>query len=415
MVLNEEIITAIDIGTGKIFGLSGIMKDSGLEVIATDVRILPEDIVKKGQVADSEEVSNSIFETLQSLKKYVGERIEWVTIGIGGGHLKGSLFSKKITIEPQGREIGDTDFQMLKREIKNAVIAANGMGRKVLYSVPQEYRIDDLNGIKKEPAGMHGNTLEMKVHIITVDINQLQNISDCVKNAGAQIENTYPHSWAAAEAALTDEEKKVGCLLIDIGKGTTDIAFFSGGSVIMTDSIRVGSGNVDIDLAKGLHTPVAFAEEIKKKYGWCNYPKLISEKEKILSDNVEIFNLSGKLSRTVKVEEISHIVYERMREIFEDFVKHRIEKPALMHTTGAGVIITGGGAKMNGITDLAESVFELPARVASPKSMFNMDESFQQTEFTTGIGLLMLASKQERKKEKPDIIEKAKKLLGKWF
>jgi cell division protein FtsA len=177
----------------------------------------------------------------------------------------------------------------------------------------------------------------------------------------------------------------------------------------------VGSGNVDVDLAKGLHTPVAFAEEIKKKHGWCNYPKLISEKEKTLAENVEIFNLSGKLSRTVRVEEISRIVYERMREIFEDFVKHRIEKPALLHTTGAGVIITGGGAKLKGITDLAESIFELPARVASAKSMFNMDESFQQTEYTTGIGLLMLASKQERKKEKPDIIEKAKKLLGKWF
>ncbi len=415
MVLNEEIITAIDIGTGKIFGLSGIMKDTGLEVIATDVQTLPEDIVKKGQIADSEEVSNCIFSTLQSLKKNVGERIEWVTIGIGGGHLKGSLISKKITIEPQGREIGDTDFQMLKREIKNAVIAANGTGRKVLYSVPQEYRIDDLSGIKKEPVGMHGNTLEMKVHIITVDINQLHNITDCVKNAGAQIENVYPHSWAAAKSVLSEEEKKVGCLLIDIGKGTTDIAFFSEGSVIMTDSIRVGSGNVDVDLAKGLHTPVAFAEEIKKKHGWCNYPKMISEKEKALAENVEIFNLSGKLSRTVRVEEISRIVYERMREIFEDFVKHRIEKPALLHTTGAGVIITGGGAKLKGITDLAESVFELPARTASAKSMFNMDESFQQTEFTTGIGLLMLASKQDRKREKPDIIEKAKKLLGKWF
>ncbi|MBN1445668.1 MAG: cell division protein FtsA [Candidatus Omnitrophica bacterium] len=415
MVLNEEIITAIDIGTGKIFGLSGIMKDTGLEVIATDVQTLPEDIIKKGQIADSEEVSNSIFSTLQSLKKNVGERIEWVTIGIGGGHLKGSLISKRISIEPQGREIGETDFQMLKREIKNAVIAANGTGRKVLYSVPQEYRIDDLSGIKKEPVGMHGNTLEMKVHIITVDINQLHNITDCVKNAGAQIENVYPHSWAAAEAVLTEEEKKVGCLLIDIGKGTTDIVFFSEGSIIMTDSIRVGSGNVDVDLAKGLHTPVAFAEEIKKKHGWCNYPKMISEKEKTLSDTVEIFNLSGKLSRTVRVEEISRIVYERMREIFEDFVKHRVEKPALLHTTGAGVIITGGGAKLKGITDLAESVFELPARASSAKSMFNMDESFQQTEFTTGIGLLMLASKQERKREKPDIIEKAKKLLGKWF
>jgi len=415
MVLNEEIFTAIDIGTGKIFGISGILKETGIEVIGTEVQNLAEDVVKKGQIADSEEVSNCIYTILQSLKRNVGERIEWVTIGIGGGHLKGSLCAKRIDIEPQGREIGEGDIQILKREIKNTVVAANGGGRRVLYTVPQEYRIDDLTGIKKEPTGMHGNSLEMKVHVITVDINQLQNVKDCIKNAGAQVENIYPHSWAVAESVLTEEEKKVGCLLMDIGKGTTDIAFYSEGSIILTDSIRIGGGNIDVDLAKCLHTPVAFAEEIKKKHGWCNYPGLAQRKERVLSDTVDIFNLSGKLSRTITVEEISKIVYERMQETFEDYVKRRIEKPSLLHTTGAGVIVSGGSAKLKGIAELAETVFELPARTGAPRNIFNMDESFQQPEFASGIGLLMLASKQERTREKKDLMEKAKKWLGKWF
>lgn len=413
--MNGDIITALDIGTSKVFGISGIISANGLEVVGAEVQNLPEDIVKKGRIADIEEASNCIFEVLKALKDKSGEKVEWVTIGIGGGHLKGTLYTKKTGIEPPGREIGETDIQSLKREIKSAVIAANGAGRKVLYTLPQEYKIDDLNMTKKEPVGMHGNNMEIKVHVITVDTNPLQDIRNCVKSSGAQIENIYPHSWAAAEATLTEEEKRVGCLLIDIGKGTTDIALFSEGSVILTDSIKVGGGNVDIDLAKGLHTPVAFAEELKKKHGWCNYPHLAQEKDRILSETVEIFNLSGKLSRKVTVEEISKIVYERMREIFEDFVKYRIEKPALLYTAGAGVIISGGGARLKGITKLAETVFEMPARTAVPKNLFNLDESFLQPEFTSGIGLLLLASKQERRDEKNNLWQKIKKLSGRWF
>lgn len=413
--MNGDIITALDIGTSKVFGISGIVSANGLEVVGTEVHNLPEDIVKKGRIADIEEASNCIFEVLKSLKEKTGEKIEWVTIGIGGGHLKGMLHSKKTEIEPPGREIGTTDIESLKREIKSSAIAANGPGRKVLYTDPQEYKIDDLNVTRKEPVGMHGNNLEIKVHVVTVDTNPLQDIRNCVKNSGAQIEKIYPYSWAAAEATITEEERRVGCILIDIGKGTTDIALFSEGSIILTDSIKVGGGNVDVDLAKGLHTPVAFAEELKKKYGWCNYPHMIQEKDRTLSDTVEIFNLSGKLSRKVTVEEVSKIVYERMHEIFEDFVKYRISKPSLLHTAGAGVIITGGGARIKGVTKLAESVFEMPARIAIPGNIVNLDESFLQPEFTSGIGLLLLASKQERRDEKNNVLQKVKKLVEKWF
>jgi cell division protein FtsA len=413
--MNEKIITALDIGTSKIFGISGILRENGIEVIGAEVQNLPEDIVKKGRIADIEIASNHIFEILKSLKEKVGEKIDWVTIGIGGGHLKGTLYNKKMEIEPQGREIGNPDINYLKKEIKSSVIAANGPGKKVLYTVPQEYKIDDLNITKKEPVGMHGNTLEMKVHVITVDANPLQDIKNCVEEAGAQMESIYPHSWAVAEATLTEEEKNLGCLLIDIGKGTTDISLFSEGNIILTDSIKVGGGNLDIDLAKGLHTPVAFAEELKKNKGWCNYPHLSKEKDKILTEMVEIFNPSKKLSRKVTVEEISKIIYERMREIFEDFVKYRTEKLALLHTAGGGVVISGGVAKLKGIINLAEDIFKVPVRTAIPKNLFNLDESFLQPEFASGIGLLILASKQERGDGTKNIWQMIRKLLNRFF
>lgn len=413
--MNSNILTALDIGTSKVFGISGITNANGLEIIGAEVHNLPEDIVKKGRIADIEEASNSIFAVLKSLNEKIGEKIEWVTIGMGGGHLKGTIHAKRMEIEPQGREIGESDVESLKREIRSAVIAANGSGRRVLYTVPQEYNIDDLNVARRTPVGMHGNSLEMKVHAITVETNPLQDIRTCIKSSGAQIEKIYPHSWAAAEATLTEEEKRVGCLLIDIGKGTTDMVLFSDGKTILTDSIKVGGGNVDIDISKVLHTPVAVAEELKKKHGWCNYPGLVQEKNRVLSENMEIFDLSGKMSRKVTVEEVSKIVYDRMHEIFVDFVKYRIEKPALLHTAGAGVIISGGGARLKGMAKLAESVFDMPARIALPKNLFNLDESFLQPEFSSGIGLLLLASKQERRNEKSTLWQKAKNVWEKWF
>ncbi len=417
--MNDDIITALDIGTSKIFGISGILRNNGIEVIAVEVQNLPEEVVKKGRIADIEAASNYIFKTLKGLKEIIGEKIVWVTIGIGGGHLKGTLYAKRTEIEPPGREIVNADINHLRKEIKSAAIAANGTDKKVLYTVPQEYKIDNLNKTKKEPVGMHGNVLEMKVQVITVDTNPLKDITKCIKDAGAEIENIYPHSWAVAEATLTEEEKKVGCLLMDIGKATTDITIFSEGSIVITDSLKVGGGNIDIDLAKGLYTPVAFAEEIKKKHGWCNYPSLCKEEDRILTEKVDIFNLSGKLSRKVMVGEISKIVYERMHEIFEDMVKHKIEKSVLLHTSGSEVVISGGCAKLKGITRLAEDIFEMPARVALPKNLFNLDESFLQPEFSSGIGLLLLASKQERRNEPKTrwekIWQKTKELTRKWF
>lgn len=413
--MNGDIITALDIGTSKIFGLSGVMGTNGLDILGAEVYNLPEDIVKKGRIVDIEEASNCIFEVLKSLKEKAGQKVEWVTIGMGGAHLKGTLYARRTEIEPPGREISEVDVHSLRREIKSAVIAANGQGRKVLYTIPQEYKIDDLNVVKKVPIGMHGNSLEVKVHAVTVETNPWQDITNCLKNCGVQVENIYPHSWSSAEATLTEEERGVGCLFIDIGKGTTDIALFSEGNIILTDSIKIGAGNIDVDIAKGLHTPVAFAEELKKKYGWCNYPELVQEKNPILSETVEIFDLSGKMSRRVAVEEISKIVYERMQELFEDFIKHATEKASVFYSVGAGVVISGGGARLKGLTRLAESVFETPARIAVPKNLFNLDESFLAPEFSSGIGLLLLASRQERGGEKNNLWQKMKKIWEKWF
>jgi cell division protein FtsA len=412
--MNQNIITAIDIGSSKIFGISGMIQDAGLEVLAAEVVNLPEGIIKQGRIIDIEEAGNCVFEVMEALKSEGMENIDMVTIGIGGSHLKGKIYSRQIEIEPAGREINETDIELLKKELKSSVIADNGNGRKVLYIVPQEYIIDKQNVTRKKPVGMHGNVLEMKVHAITVDINPFQDIINCLKSAGTQVEKVFPHSWAVAESVLSDEEKKLGCLLLDIGKGTTDFAFYANETLQLTDSCKVGGWYVDYDLSVGLHTPLDFAERLKKDYGLCNYRSLIKNNSEQLSKRVDIFSPSGKVSGRASVEEISRIVYERVRELFESFIKAEVEKKYLLNTSGAGVVISGGSSELKGITELAEEVFGLPARKGNCKTLIHLDANFQKPEFACGVGLLMLASKQERA-NRTTWKSKVKNIFSRWF
>ncbi|MCM8820401.1 MAG: cell division protein FtsA [Candidatus Omnitrophica bacterium] len=414
--MNENIVTALDIGTSKIFGISALVKNTGIEIIGTDIQNLPEDVIKKGRVVDIEETTNTIFSVLKNLQAKIGENIDWVTISIGGGHLKGENYTKSISIEPSGREINENDIQILRREIKNTLTAEKGPDKKILYTVSRQYKVDNLNITKKEPIGMHGNALEISVHIVTVDTNPLQDIKNCIKNAGAQTEWVYPHSWAAAEAVVTEEEKKVGCLLLDIGKGTTDICFFTDGVIAATDSIKIGGGLIDSDISRLLHTPLTYAEEIKKTYGYACYPSLLKEdKNNILSQQVEILNTSGKLSKNATVGQISSIVYDRLNELFSTYIK-----PIIMHTgeasiAGANIVITGGSAKIKDITILSEEIFGLPSRIGIPKNLPGLEIIYHQPEFSTGIGLVMLASQQIRKHKKKDPFHKVKKIFEKFF
>ncbi len=417
-MINEKIITALDIGTSKIFGITCILKEAGPEVIAVKMMNLSDDIIKKGRVADIEELSNCIYDVIKSLKSISKETIINVNIGIGGGHLKGSLFQKSIEIEPKGREINDSDIQMLKREINNAILASYGTDREILYSIPQDYIIDGVIPIKKSPVGMHGNSLQMKVHTITVDVNPLQDINNCVKKAGAQVEGIYPHSWAVAEATLSEQEKKLGCLLIDMGKGTTDIVFFSDSSALLTDSLKLGGEDIDKDLSKVLHTPITNAEEIKKKNAWVNYPTLLKEKSPILAETVDIFDLSGKLSMKTTTENISYIAYARTREIIEDYIKLKVEKISFLNRCTAGIIMAGGGSKLKGINYLVESLFDLPVRTGIPTGLLNLEKNFQSPEFASAIGTILLAAKQEKQDEGKRIWQKIRNIINgfkRWF
>lgn len=412
--MGQKILSALDIGTGKIFGICGVCQGENIEVVAADSRPLAEDIVKKGRIVDIEAVSDIVFEVLTELGEQAGERLEWLTTSVGGGHLKGEVFSKSMDIEPSGRAITETDIIILEKEIKSSVANDNFSSRKLLHSLAQEYVVDSLNTTKRAPVGMHGNTLEMRVHIVTVDTNPFHDLVNVIKEAGVHVASIYPHSWAAAEAVLTQEEKKLGCTLIDMGRGTTDIVFLSNNITHLTNSFKFGGDNIDKDISYVLHTPIAYSEELKQKYGRCDLQSLKRDNNRILAEQVEVFNPAGKPGRMASVEKISSIVCERAKEILIDQIKRSVAKNSLLYTSGGGIIISGGCARLKGIVELCEEVFDLPARVGYPKNLLNLDKSFQNPEYSVGVGLLMLASKLESEEEKSTLWGKVRKLLDKW-
>lgn len=412
--MSENLITGLDIGTDKIFGITGYVSDNVIEVLGTEIMSVPEKLLIKGRVADIEGVTNLLFDVFESLSEQVKERVKYVTIGIGGGYVMGIPHSKTMEITTKGREISESDIQFLKKEIKNSIMAGKESGKKILNILPQNYIIDKQNVITKSPVGMHGNTLEMNVLAISAETNPLSDIINCVENAGGEVEQIVPHSWACGESVLTDEEKEMGVLLIDIGKGTTDISIYSGGTLRYVRSFKIGGWNIDNDLLTLLHTPLDSAEELKKNYGYCNYKKMKEEKNPELQKEIEIFSPSGKLSGKVKVERISEIVCARVTEILSGFIKPIVVKNSLSISLGGGVVITGGGAKLKGINELAADIFKLPVRTGVPMKTYNLDSNFQKPEYSSGFGLLYMASKQLRKR-KQTFFDRIRGLFKKWF
>lgn len=411
--MTERVITVVDIGTSKLFGLVGIVRGTEIEVKGTEVIQVEGDWIKSGRIVDIESVSNALIDLIESLREQSKERIEWITVGVGGEYIKGKLYSKKMEIQPKGREITEEDIHTLTREMKNMVMGENGPDKEIMGILPQEYVIDELTTTNKPPIGMHGNTLEIRFHVLTGEINPIKDIYNCVERIGVKIDKyIYPHSWAVAKAVLAEEEKKMGCVVIDIGKGTTDIVVYSDDKLVLTESFKVGSLYIDNDLSLALHTSLQYAEYLKKNYGRCDYPRFIKENKEI--KYIEVQNPAGRIVRKTTEEEISKIIYFRVKEILEDFVKKRILEAAPFHTLSSGVILSGGGAKLKGIVKLTEEIFQLPVRIGLPPRLLGLDQTYQKPEYTSGVGLLFLAS-TTMGEEEGNIWQKIKKWFRDWF
>ena len=400
-----EIIVGLDIGTTKICAVVGEVRPDGVEIIGMGSH--PSEGLRKGVVINIEHTVNSIKEAVEEAETMAGCEISAVYSGIAGGHIKG--FNSHGVIALKEREVTKKDID---RVIEAASAVAIPMDREVIHTLVQEFIVDDQDGIL-DPLGMSGVRLEAKVHIVTGAVTSAQNIVKCANRAGLDVCDIILEALASSEAVLSKEERNVGSALIDFGGGTTDMAIFSRGAIKHTSVLALGGDNLTYDIAIGLRTPKLEAEKIKIKYG-CGLSSLIRKDE-----SIEVPGVGGRKARTLSRQILGEILEPRVEEIFS-LIYGDLARSGHEGKIRSGVVVTGGSAELPGITEMAEQVFNTPARVGYPQGIGGLVEVVNKPMYATAVGLVIHGSKHSKKAKKfrirdTNIFNRVMARMKRWF
>ncbi len=380
MTRRGEMVCGLDIGTTKICAIIGEPGENGqLDIVGIGTH--PSKGLRKGVVVNIESTVESAKGAVEEAELMAGVDVESVYVGIAGGHIKG--FNSHGIIAIKNREVTQPDID---RVIDAAKAIAMPLDREVIHVIPQEYLIDDQDGIR-EPLGMSGVRLEGKVHIVTAAVTSAQNIVKSVKKAQLRVNDIILEQLASAEAVLTPDEQELGVALVDIGGGTTDIAVFLDGSVKYTGVLAIGGSHITNDIAIGLRTPTVEAERIKKKFG-CAMTALVHENE-----TIEVPSVGGREPRVIHRRVLSDIVQPRAEEVF-GLVRMEIIKSGYYEQIPSGVVLTGGSNIMEGMVEVAERVFELPVRRGVPLGVGGLVDIVNSPMYATGVGLVLYGMRQ---------------------
>jgi len=373
----EDLIVGLDIGTTKVCVIIGGFNDSGqLEI--TGVGTTPSRGLRRGVVINIETTVRSIAAAVEAAEMMSGREVISVYTGIAGGHIEGINSRGVVAVTGRGREITREDVDRVIDAAKAVVIP---MDREVLHVIPQEFVVDDQGGIKN-PIGMVGVRLEAEVHIITGAVTSAQNIVKCVNRAGFKVNDIVLEPLASSKAVLTQDEKELGVLLIDLGGGTTDVLLHLEGAPYHTEVLSVGGDQVTNDISIMLKTPLEAAEKIKVQAGCC-YAPLVQEDEE-----VHIPGVGGRPPRTIMRSELVEIVQPRMSEIL-GMIREQIDRKGYLNILGGGVVVTGGGSLLTGTAELATEIFNLPARTGYPVKLGGLVEEYYNPMYATGVGLVL--------------------------
>jgi cell division protein FtsA len=380
-----EIIVGLDIGTTKICAVVGESHPGGVEIIGTGSH--PSDGLRKGVVINIERTVDSIKEAVEEAETMAGCEISSVYAGIAGGHIKG--FNSEGVIALKEKEVTKKDID---RVIEAASAVAIPMDREVIHTLVQEFIVDDQDGIS-DPLGMSGVRLEAKIHIVTGAVTSAQNIIKCANRAGLDVHDIILESLASSEAVLSKEEHNLGSALIDFGGGTTDMAVFSKGSIKHTSVLPLGGDNLTYDIAIGLRTPKLEAEKIKIKYGCC-LSSMIGKDE-----TIEVPGVGGRKSRVLSRQILGEILEPRVEEIFT-LIYGELVRAEYENAISSGVVVTGGSAELAGVPELAEQIFNTPARVGYPQGIGGLVEVVNKPMYATAVGLVLYGSMAGKKTKK---------------
>jgi len=400
-----ELIVGLDIGTTKMCAVVGELHPDGIEIVGIGSH--PSEGLRKGVVVNIEKTVDSIKEAIQEAETMAGCEITSVYAGIAGGHIKG--FNSHGVIALKDREVTKKDIE---RVIEAASAVAIPMDREVIHVLTQEFIVDDQDGIT-DPLGMSGVRLEAKIHIVTGAVTSAQNIIKCANRAGLDVCDIVLESLASSEAVLTEEERNLGVSLLDFGGGTTDLAVFSRGTIKHTSVLPLGGDNLTYDISIGLRTPKNEAEKIKIKYG-CALSSAIGKDE-----TIEVPGVGGRKPRVMSRQILGEILEPRVEEILT-LIYNELVRAGYENMINSGVVITGGSAELPGVPEIAEQIFNVPARVGHPQGIKGLAEVVNKPMYATAVGLVLYGARSVKEGKKfrirdTNIFARVMERMKKWF
>jgi len=382
MAASEEkrMIVGLDIGTSKVVAVVGeIDTDGTIDIVGIGSH--PSKGLKKGVVVNIESTVNAIQRAVEEAELMAGCQIHSVYVGIAGNHIRSMNSHGIVAIKDREVERADID-----RVIDAAQAVAIPADQKILHVLPQEYVIDNQGGIK-EPLGMSGVRLEAKVHLVTCAETAAQNIEKCVQRCGLEVDAIVLEQLASSYSVITDDERDLGVCMVDIGGGTSDIAIFTEGSIRHTGVIPIAGDQVTSDIAMALRTPTQHAEEIKIRYA-CALAQLTGPDE-----TIKVPSVGDRPPRDLSRQSLAEVVEPRYDELFT-LIQGEIRRSGFEELIPAGVVLTGGTSKMEGVVELAEEIFHMPVRVGAPHYTRGMHDIIRNPIYATAVGLLLSGAKE---------------------
>lgn len=404
----KDFVVGLDIGTTKICCIVGEVTEAGPnpQIDIVGIGTAPSTGLRKGVVINIDSTVESITKAVEEAELMAGVEISSVYTGIAGGHIKS--FNSQGIVAIKDKEIRESDVQ---RVIDAAKAVAIPLDREVIHIIPQEYLIDDQDGIR-DPIGMNGIRLEAKVHIVTGAVSSAQNIIKCANKAGLNVSEICLEPIASSEAVLTQDEKDLGVVLVDIGGGTSDIAIFKDGAIVYTSVLALGGNHITNDISVGLRTPQHEAEKIKIQYGSA-MASLVKPDE-----TMEVCGVGGRKPRVVARRLLADIIEPRVEEIFS-LIQREVAKSGYQDMLSAGVVITGGTTLLEGMPEMAEFVFEMPVKRGLPLNVGGLRDIVNSPKYATGVGLLKYGARNRVKSRFPirekNIYDKVRGSMRVWI
>jgi len=379
---DKQLIVGLDIGTSNVTAIvAEVSAEGDIDIIGMGKHASRG--MKKGVVVNIESTANSIKRAVEEAELMAGCEIHSVYVGIAGSHI--NSFNSHGMVAIRDKEVSADDLDRVMDAARAVVISTD---QKILHVLPQQFLIDDQGGIR-EPVGMSGVRLEVDVHMVTGSDSAVQNVIKCIHRCHLEVDDIILEQVAGSNSVLTEDEKELGVCLVDIGGGTTDVAVLINGAIRHSKVFPVAGDQVTNDIAVALRTPTKYAEEIKVKYA-CALRQLTNPDEMI-----EVPSVGERPPRRLARQVLAEVVEPRYEELFT-LIKNELQRSGLEEFCAAGVVITGGSAKMEGAVELAEEVFHMPVRIGVPQEIDGLTDMVKDPLYATGVGLILCGNQNQQ-------------------